>query len=112
MIFLQLLIGHAVADYALQSDWMAKAKNRHHKTEPPPGQTYQPCWFWVLSAHAFIHGGAVYVVTGSPWLAMLEIAVHWMIDFWKCEGAYGINVDQTLHIVTKLFITTLYFFFL
>jgi len=101
ILFFQLLIGHAVADYALQSDWMAKAKNRHHKTTPPPGATYQACWFWVLSAHALIHGGAVYVITGSPLLALIETLVHWCIDFAKCDNWFGINTDQSLHILTK-----------
>lgn len=108
-ILFQLIIGHAVADYALQSDWMAKAKNRHHKTTPPPGAKYQACWYWVLSAHALIHGGAVYVVTGSAYLALLETLIHWCIDFAKCENCISINTDQALHIATKIVIAYLFF---
>ena len=81
---------------------MAKAKNRHNKTQPPPGAKYQACWFWVLSAHALIHGGAVYVVTGSAWLGLVETIAHWTIDFLKCENKFGIHADQTLHIATKV----------
>ena len=97
-----LIVGHAIADYPLQSDWMAKHKNRHVKSEPPPGQKQQAVWPCVLTAHALVHGGFVAVITGIWWLGLLEAIVHWVIDFFKCEGKYGIYTDQALHIVCKI----------
>lgn len=101
-LFFRLLIGHALADFALQSDAMAKGKNRHRKTEPPPGATYQPCWMYWLSAHALIHGGAVWAITGNVWIGLCETILHWVIDFGKCDNLYGIHEDQALHLLCKL----------
>jgi hypothetical protein len=40
-------------------------------------------------------------VTGSPPLAALEFAAHWLIDWAKCEGKTGIHADQLLHVACK-----------
>jgi len=101
-IFFRLLIGHAAADFWAQSDTMAKGKNRHRKTEPPPGAKYQPTWMYWLLAHALIHGGAVWMATGSVGAAISETLAHAAIDFGKCENWYGIHTDQALHIACKL----------
>ncbi len=103
-ILFWLLVGHAVADFVLQSDSMAKGKNRHRKTGPPPGAKYTPCWQYWLSAHALTHGGVVGIISGAWWLGLLETIVHWITDFGKCENWYGIHVDQFIHIATKVLI--------
>jgi len=105
LILFWLLVGHALADFALQSEWMAKAKNRNSGTTLsyiPPGQTPQIVWPFVLSAHALIHGGVVAVATGIWWLGALETGAHWAIDFGKCENHYGIYADQALHVGCKV----------
>lgn len=102
MMLFWLLVGHAVADFALQIDSMARGKNRHRKTEPPPGAKYQACWFYWLSAHSLIHGGAVALVTGSVALGCAETVAHWLTDFGKCENWYGIHVDQAIHVACKV----------
>ena len=94
-ILFWLLVGHAVADYALQSDFMAQGKSRHTAT----GKVF---WPHLLTAHALIHGGAVALATGSVALGMAEVFCHWLIDFGKCENRYGLNTDQALHIACKL----------
>lgn len=97
-----LLCSHAVCDFALQSDVMAKGKNRHNRTTPPPGAKYQPSWAHWLTAHALIHGAGVALVTGIWWLGLAETVAHWLIDFNKCDNRYGINTDQSLHITCKI----------
>lgn len=100
-----LLVGHAVADFALQSEAMAKGKNRNRKpdfAQVPPGAKYQPTWHYWLTSHALIHGGAVALATGIWWIGLLEAVAHWIIDFGKCENLYGIHVDQALHISCKI----------
>lgn len=97
-----LVVGHALADFVLQSDTMAKGKNRHRRTDPPPGARYQPTWGYWLTAHALIHGGVVAVVTGSVGLGLAEAVAHWLIDFGKCENWYGIHADQGAHGLCKL----------
>jgi hypothetical protein len=81
---------------------MAKAKNRHYKTEPPPNQKFFPCWPYWLSAHALIHAGAVALITDSITFGMVEFALHWITDFLKSEGWFNVNVDQAIHIGCKL----------
>ncbi len=90
-----LIAAHALCDYPLQGDFLAKAKNR---TAPIPGVP----WWQALGAHAAIHGGAVGLITGVWWLGLLEAAAHCLIDDAKCRGRLTFNQDQTLHIVCKV----------
>lgn len=97
-----LLVAHAVGDFALQSDWMARHKSRH--TRETSVLSDRPEWIWVhvLSAHAMIHGGAVALATGSIVLGLLEFVAHWIIDFCKGEKIFGFHTDQALHLSCKL----------
>ena len=98
-----LICGHAVADFALQSDWMAKNKNRNNpSTYLPPGQIYTPTWFYVLGAHSFIHGLMVYLVTGDVIWGIIETISHFIIDFAKCESRTNPHEDQFMHLLMKL----------
>jgi hypothetical protein len=97
-VFFWLLVGHAVADFPLQAGPMAVEKCRRSASDL---QRTVP-WFYWLSAHALIHGGAVFFVTGSLFLGTLETVVHWLIDFAKCEGLFGIHTDQALHVGCKV----------
>jgi hypothetical protein len=103
-LFLKMLVGHAVMDFWAQSDALAKMKNRHRDPAAfaPPGQKPQQMWFYALTAHALMHGAAVWFITGSVWLFLAETVAHWIIDFGKCDNWYGIHADQTMHIVCKL----------
>ncbi len=110
-ILFLLMLGHLVADFALQTDAMAKGKNRNRRPDPsviPPGQNYMPTWGYWLTAHAGTHAAAVYLVTGSPILAALELCWHWLIDFGKCDNFYGVNTDQFLHFACKITIAMLF----
>jgi hypothetical protein len=93
-----LIVAHAVMDYLLQPDAMALEKDRHSAT---PLQKAVPWYYW-LTAHALGHGGAVYFVTNSLFLALLETLVHWFIDFAKCEKWTSIAADQALHVGCKV----------
>jgi hypothetical protein len=98
-----LFIGHALADYALQSEFMAKAKNRHQP--PPPGNTpadFSPTlWVFVLSAHCAIHAGMVWALTACGWLGLAEFCLHWIIDWLRAEGRLGFHADQLSHLACK-----------
>lgn len=78
MLFM-LFVGHALADFALQTDFMARAKNRNTDI----GKDH---WHVALPAHALIHGGFVMLFTGTPLVALLEVLAHTAIDAIKCEG--------------------------
>lgn len=95
-LFALLLVGHALADYPLQGDFLAKAKNRY---APIPGVP----WYQALGAHAAIHGGSVGLLTGSLWLGIAEAVAHWTIDDLKCRGRLTFNQDQLAHVACKAF---------
>jgi hypothetical protein len=90
-----LICGHAVADYPLQGDFLARGKN--HKA-PLPGVP----WWICLIAHALIHGGTVMLITENLWLGLAETGVHIVIDFLKCDGRFGFVTDQSLHVGCKV----------
>lgn len=89
-----LLVGHALADFPLQGDFLAKAKN--HRT-PLPGVPWLPC----LLAHVTICGGAVALATGSVGLGIGEALAHFLIDYAKNEGHLSFIEDQLAHLVCK-----------
>jgi hypothetical protein len=99
LLFL-LVVSHALGDFALQSDRMARGKNRHAERSDPDGVL--PEWYYWMTAHAIIHGGGVALVTNSPALGIAEVFLHWLIDFGKCDKRYGFHTDQLLHICCKV----------
>jgi hypothetical protein len=102
VVFYALLIGHALCDYPWQGDAVAKGKNRHNPPYGiPPGQKPVAVWFHYLTAHALIHSGSVWVITGNVWLGLGELFFHWFIDFAKCENMTNPHEDQILHIACK-----------
>jgi len=96
-----MFIGHAIADFVLQPDAMGYGKNRNSDAQSTKGALF-PHWYYWMTSHALVHGGAIYLITGSATLGLIETVVHWIIDFCKCEGWFNIHIDQTLHIACKL----------
>lgn len=94
-VFFLLLAGHALCDYPLQGDFLAKGKNQRAPLAGVP-------WYQCLTAHALIHAGAVLLITASLPLAMAELATHWTIDYSKSEGRLTFNQDQSLHFACKV----------
>jgi hypothetical protein len=95
ILFAWLLVGHALCDYPLQGDFLARAKNHR---QPLPG--IAPAWG--LFFHALLHAAAVGIITGRAGLALLELVLHIGIDYLKCDGQTSFNVDQWLHVVCKV----------
>jgi hypothetical protein len=96
-ILLLLLIGHALADYPLQGDWLSQAKN--HTKKLVPGEII---WPGALACHAGIHAGFVLLITSSWTLAIAEFVAHAIIDYRKCDGRLSYNGDQVLHVACKV----------
>lgn len=94
LLFL-LLFCHSLADYPLQGDFLAQGKNRHTGV----GRVF---WPHALFAHSMIHGGFVYLVTGSLLLGVFEAIIHAITDWLKCEGKISLRADQTIHFACKV----------
>lgn len=106
-LLLLLIAAHFVADYPLQSEFMALNKAR----KGPLGAIF---WENCLVAHAATHGAAVALAVSlmRPDLAIplgiAETLAHGLIDFGKCEGKFGSNpkrslmIDQALHFGCKI----------
>lgn len=90
-----LLFFHFLADYPLQGDFLAKAKNH---VEPIPHVD----WKHALFAHSFIHAGFVYLATGQIILFFGELFSHALIDYKKCSGEITFQKDQYLHLACKV----------
>lgn len=97
-LLFKLMFGHALGDFS-QSDFTAVHKSRFAKFF-----TGETIWFHALFAHSMIHGGFVYLATGSVVLGMCEVVFHFIIDFLKNEKLYGFHMDQALHIACKVLI--------
>lgn len=111
LLLLALAIGHALSDFSLQGDYLSKTKNRHRQaTSELDGGASIGNWIHSLSAHSLIHCGAVWLITGSYTLGLLEFVLHWLIDFAKCENWTGFGADQFLHYLCKvLYVALIYF---
>lgn len=92
LLFL-LAVGHALADYPLQGDFLARAKEGR-----VPGVSPAVALFM----HSLIHGGLVAYVVGIWWIGVLELVAHYLIDTAKLCGSISFRTDQTLHLACKL----------
>ncbi len=108
VVFVLFEIKHLLADYILQTDWMAQGKQRRAGWAPP------------LFVHAGMHGfgTALVALAVNPafvWLAFVDFFVHALIDFMKARiglatGLTPANArfwwlfgaDQQLHALTHL----------
>jgi hypothetical protein len=104
LLSLAMIMGHMLADYPLQGEFLAVGKNRHSD----PGVFFggkgapQGLWIHALTAHCLIHAGIVWLITGSYWLALIELVLHWITDFIRCENWIGYHTDQAIHIACKI----------
>ena len=91
-----LILGHFVADFAIQTDTVAinKCPNNNSKININ--------WAWWMSGHVSLHGLIVFLITGNSYLAFAEAIIHFYIDYLKCIGKFNLLVDQILHIICKM----------
>jgi hypothetical protein len=92
-----LVFFHCLADYPLQGDFLAQAKNRTTDL----GKIF---WKHALLAHAMIHAGFVFLATGVLWMALAEFVIHAIVDDLKCRNRISLDIDQLLHLTTKVVI--------
>lgn len=112
--FMVLWFLHALADFAFQSDAMAKGKNWKQEDKNKDQwinelgrdpKLFKKCWFWWLSAHGLIQGGLIYLVFGNIWIFIIEAISHFTLDFVKCAEKTNPHQDQVLHISLRVIYT-------
>ena len=94
-LFFAFAIMHALADFPLQGDYIAKQKVRRNADN-------LSVWIVALIAHCTIHAGGVWLVSGSMMLGGAEFVLHFLIDVGKGEEKFGLIADQMLHLACKL----------
>ena len=105
-ILFMMLFLHFLGDFSLQSDAMAKGKNRHRMPENiPEGQKIKKVWFYWLSAHAFIQGGIIFIFFPVLWIVLLEVVFHFILDFMKCDNITNPHIDQAFHFLLRIVYT-------
>jgi hypothetical protein len=94
-LFAAFVVMHALADFPLQGDFLARQKSRKHADN-------RGNWIVALCAHCVIQAGGVWLVSGSLAIAAVELILHGLIDLAKGEEKFGIAADQALHVLCKL----------
>ncbi|NNE93130.1 MAG: DUF3307 domain-containing protein [Verrucomicrobiales bacterium] len=104
ILFFALAIGHALADFPLQGEFLSIGKNRNIPAPKLADGDESPkrLWIYLMSAHSLIHAGFVWMITGSALLGFFEFVLHWIIDALKCEGRTTFETDQLLHLLSKV----------
>ena len=105
-IFVAFLVKHFIADFLLQTGWMAHGKEQ--KTD----------WVLPLACHAAIHGAltALICLIYAPswlWLGLADFVIHFVIDRSKSHASrlahaspdksifwWLLGLDQSLHHLT------------
>lgn len=96
ILFFALLVGHALADFPLQNDFLAQAKNPNNEH-----RFGKDVWKWALGWHSLIHAGFVFVITGFVSLALVELVHHAYTDHQKNHNRISFTEDQLHHIGAK-----------
>ena len=102
-MFCLLIACHYLADFPLQGQFLSDAKNRNNDIG-------KYIWKHALFGHSCIHGLFVGLITGHVVLGLVEVLVHAMTDFLKCENRINFNQDQLIHVMSKfLYVAIIYF---
>lgn len=94
-LFAAFAVMHALADFPLQGDYIAKQKARKQADN-------RSVWIVALTAHSLIHAGGVWLITGSLAFFAAELILHFLIDLAKGEEKFGFITDQLLHLGCKV----------
>lgn len=104
LLSMALIMGHMLGDYPLQGAFLASCKNRNTDSSIFFGSSTVPEGLWIhaLTAHSLIQAGIVWIITGSLAVTMVELVIHWITDFVRCEEWISFNMDQAIHVGCKI----------
>ena len=97
-LFAALVVMHALADFPLQSEYLARQKSRKRADS-------RSDWIVALSAHCVIHAGGVWLVSGSLAIAAAELILHGLIDLGKGEEKFGLATAEERKTFHQFFTT-------
>lgn len=100
--FFLLLGAHFLADFVLQTDFIAREKNP--KTAKMGKSTY------ILFMHCYLHASLTMLITRSWLCAFVMLASHYVIDEAKNNEAIDFVTDQVLHVTIIVFLTFISYF--
>jgi len=102
--FFKLLIAHAFTDFSLQSEMM----NKYKAIVTDEEKFVVANWIHWLLAHSLVNAGGVWLVTGNYIYGFIEFIVHFFVDLMKVKNVISPDVDQIIHIFTKVGIVLLF----
>ena len=99
--------GHFFGDYILQTDFLAKAKNRHSEINSVDrhgwiGYLIAHCYMWGVSVYApmfWYEWEAVKSFMVALFLFVANTVIHFSVDWLKCEKKTTLLIDQLIHSV-------------
>lgn len=100
LYFFAMAVGHVVADYPLQGEYLARTKDPAGRNEAIGEGKHD--WILSLNAHCLIHAGTVWLITGIVWFGIIEWVLHLIVDYLKIRNVTNLWVDQILHFLCKL----------
>lgn len=103
IVFLLALCGHAIGDYVLQTDFIAKAKSPKFWENKD-----NTSWAFVMIAHCLIWAMCVFLPFAlAKGFASLDqtfalvfsvnVVIHFFVDWLKCIGKTNLLEDQCIH---------------
>ena len=103
---------HCLADFGLQSEAMARGKNKNLELKNKERlvkegiikeEAFKKCWGWWLSGHAGIHALLIMLVFPTFWyLGLIEFIAHYTLDYIKTNGKTNPHQDQMFHIILRI----------
>jgi len=81
-ILAKLIFAHAIADYALQSEFLALNKGDK---------------LWLMMMHSVIVGGCMAIASGFLYIGFIESGFHFIIDTLKAHNIIKWKEDKILH---------------
>ena len=105
-IFLTMIFAHTIADYVLQTDFLAKFKQK--KNWESYGDKYRCDYIVILFMHSFMWSFCIHLpllllkqeYTLISILIAIHASIHMIIDDEKANKlSINLNVDQLLHLL-------------
>ena len=100
--FFLLLGAHFLADFVMQTDFIAREKNPKTAKVGKPG--------FILFMHCYLHASLTMLITRSWLCTFVMLASHYVIDEAKNNEVIDFTTDQALHVTIITLLTFVSYF--